>query len=136
MNNHNQFSKSSETIAQLFSRIVGQYPDKIAIKSGSSTITYQDLDIRSSKLANLIVHIIGLNPQPIGLLVGSKIDMIVAILGVIKSGHFYCALSTKDSIDRTKNVLDNLDAKILIVDRESTDPGKWFSRFKPKSDRN
>jgi acyl-coenzyme A synthetase/AMP-(fatty) acid ligase len=117
--NNNLVSWQNETISDRFSKIASQYPNHTAIKSGSSSLTYKELDEASNQLANLINIKIGLTPQSIALYLRGNLDTLTSLLAVIKAGHFYSALSRKDAPTQTRELLLDLRPRLLITDEIS-----------------
>lgn len=96
-----------------FARQAEQTPDAIALVCAEATITYRDLDRRSNQIANyLLKH--GAAPDVlIGIFCERKLDLIVGILGILKSGSAYVPLDPVYPKDRIANILE--DAKTPLV---------------------
>ncbi len=58
-----------------------------------SELTYQKLEENSRHLASYLCQKLGMEPRPVALLIEEEIQVITSLLGVIRAGHFYCALS-------------------------------------------
>jgi amino acid adenylation domain-containing protein len=105
----------NRTVVGLFVQIARQFPDQVAVKSARQSITYRALDQRSSSMGRFLAAHLGLMQQPVALLIEDKADMTVAILAVIRTGHFYSALRPSDPPTRLTNMLNDLGASILLV---------------------
>jgi acyl-coenzyme A synthetase/AMP-(fatty) acid ligase/thioesterase domain-containing protein/acyl carrier protein len=108
-----------ETISGRFKEIVIRYARQVAVKSARQAITYEELNRLSARLGKCILHKLGAAPRPIALLLEDGADTIAALLGVIRAGHFYCALSQKDSPSRLLDVLQDLGPGLLVTDSQS-----------------
>jgi non-ribosomal peptide synthetase component F len=74
------------TIPELIGCQVRRTPDAVAVTGGGRTLSYRELDARSSRLAELL----GAGPETlIGLALPRTPDLIVALLGILKSGAAY-----------------------------------------------
>ena len=102
-----------------FEGVAGSYPSLEAIRSSESVLTYQDLEKSSRCLAAVLGSKLGAQPRPVALLIQDGAQMISSLLGVIRAGHFYCALSHKDPPARLAKILLDLDTKLLITDSQS-----------------
>ena len=82
------------TLPELFERQAARVPDDIALISGESRISYRDLNTRANRLAHYLIAE-GIGPeQVVGLCLPRSIDLIVALLAVLKSGAAYLPVDT------------------------------------------
>ncbi|SAL73620.1 non-ribosomal peptide synthetase [Caballeronia arvi] len=78
-----------DDIATLFSAQAARTPDAIALTQGSARLTYRELERRSNALAHYLAGR-GIGPERIVALTMSRTpDIVVAMLGVLKSGAAY-----------------------------------------------
>ncbi|SAK44385.1 non-ribosomal peptide synthetase [Caballeronia pedi] len=76
-------------VATLFSAQAARTPDAIAVMQGGERLTYRELEARSNALAHLLVEH-GIGPERVVALTMQRTpDMVVAMLGVLKSGGAY-----------------------------------------------
>lgn len=69
---------SDATIAEHFSNVVKQYPDKVAIKTPQETLTYEDLDDRSNAFALALQRSFGVRPgDRVAMSLGTSVPHIV-----------------------------------------------------------
>ncbi|NOQ27975.1 MAG: amino acid adenylation domain-containing protein, partial [Bacteroidales bacterium] len=104
-----------KTIHQLFEEQVERTPGNVAISCEGEEISYKDLSIRSSQLANYILSNV-CDKKLIAIMSNRSIDMIVGIFGVLKSGHAYLPLDPKQPFDRNKKILQESQTEVIIVD--------------------
>jgi len=79
-------------IHQLIQEQVKRSPDAVAVQFGDESLTYQELDQRTDKLAK-ILSAQGVQPGILaGIFMNRSIDMLVALLGVLKAGGAYLPL--------------------------------------------
>ncbi|MCP5053166.1 MAG: amino acid adenylation domain-containing protein, partial [bacterium] len=104
-----------KTIGQLFRDQVRQTPDHTAVVFGAECLSYSHLDERSNQLANYLYHDTGIRPnRTAGLLMDRSLEMMVAILGVLKSGGAYVPLSPSFPGERIKTMMDDAGSRVLI----------------------
>lgn len=82
----------AEFVHETISRQAVKTPAAIAVTCGSDSLTYAELDRRSSVLA---AHLVSLGAQPrqfIGVSLGRCVEMAVAVVGILKAGSAYVPL--------------------------------------------
>ena len=80
------------TLPELFEGQVGRASQAIALVFGEESLTYGELNARANRLAH---HLIGLGVGPeslVGVALERSIEMVVALLGVLKAGGAYLPL--------------------------------------------
>jgi non-ribosomal peptide synthetase component F len=88
--------------------------------------TYREVD----DLANIIAyHILSLSPAPatrIGLWTERSVEMIVGLIGILKSGCTYVPIDSTFPADRIKIIIDDCDLKWVIVDDKNQENVESF----------
>ena len=107
-----------KTISELFEKQVSETPDKIALVFGEEQLTYKQLDEKSNKLAIILreKYNIGRNDL-IGIMVNRSIEMIVAIIAVLKAGGAYIPIDPSYPEDRIYYMLGSSKAKVLLTQK-------------------
>ena len=78
---------------QLFEEQVKLHPNSPAVRSGEAVLSYRDLNARANRLANRLRKL-GVGPDTlVGLCVDRGVDMIAALLGIIKSGAAFVPMN-------------------------------------------
>ncbi|MCJ7997671.1 amino acid adenylation domain-containing protein [Rhizobium cremeum] len=106
-------------VFSLFSRKAAEHPDKVAAVHRGKTITYGDLDARSNRLARHIRSVVSGEGQRIALLVDRSLDMLVALLAIMKSGHAYIPLDPGHPEPRLRQTLEAARPVAMICDSEA-----------------
>lgn len=104
----------------LFERNVLLNPNSIALKFENIEISYQELNSKSNQLANYLVakHI---EPgDKVLICLNRSIEMIIAILAVLKAGGTYVPIDTKTPANRLNLFIEDFDNPILINNAEFT----------------
>lgn len=104
-----------KTLIQLFEEQVKRTPEKTALLLSGISISYQDLDEKSSHIANQLISLGSKSGDFIACYQEQSIDRIIALLGIIKSGAAYVPLDTTYPIDRIKTLLDDTKPKFFIT---------------------
>jgi amino acid adenylation domain-containing protein len=101
-------------------------PDAPAIVCGSEVLTYQELNTRANQVAQRL-QALGVAPEiVVGMCLERSPAMIVAALGILKSGGAYLPLDPSYPEDRLALMLDDARAPALITAQSS--PAKFFAR--------
>jgi surfactin family lipopeptide synthetase A len=102
-------------IEELFEKQVKRAPNKTAATFKEQSITYEELDIFSNKLANLIASI-GVQPNSfVGIFDDRTIDYPGSILGIMKSGAAYVPIDPDYPGERIAYMIQDSQAEILIT---------------------
>src|SRR5215831_6616562 len=105
------------TISWAFEDQVRRAPDAIALREGTHTITYRELDRRANQMARALVDK-GVRPDmPVGVYVTRSIDAIVALLGVLKIGSPYVPLEVSQPKHRVNLLVTASDCQIVVTHR-------------------
>jgi amino acid adenylation domain-containing protein len=89
--------------------------DAIALNLAEKTLTYQQLDERSNRLAARL-RSLGVGPEvPVALYLDRSLEMVVAILGVLKAGGCYVPIDLAYPKDRVSFMIEDAAANILLT---------------------
>lgn len=92
-----------------------KWRDKIAIVFGTRSITYEELDDLSNKLAVFLISRGARAECRIGLFASPSIEMIVGIIGILKAGGVYVPLDPMDPKLRIENIIGTSNVEILLT---------------------
>ena len=93
-------------------------PDAVAVVDNDGQFTYNELDRKANQLANYLQTLgVGSN-TPVGLVLERSIDMIVAILGVLKAGGAYLPLDPDYPSERLKFMLTDTQAPVVLTQKK------------------
>lgn len=105
-----------KTIVDLFSESVSKNPDRIALLCKNNYLTYRELDKQSSSYSITIRKEGVKKSDLVGILQNRSIEMIVSILGVLKSGACYLPLDPLHPEKRNSLIIDKSKIKFLLTD--------------------
>ncbi|MEU9609746.1 amino acid adenylation domain-containing protein, partial [Streptomyces sp. NPDC048057] len=110
------FEGRSASVPVLFAAQVAATPDAVAVSSSGERLTYTELDARAERLARLLVSR-GAGPERIvALALRPGVDLVVAVLAVLKSGAAYLPVDTAYPADRIAYMLSDSGAVLLVTD--------------------
>ncbi|OAT84217.1 hypothetical protein A6P54_02670 [Bacillus sp. MKU004] len=109
----------NDDIIGIFKKIVKEQPGTLALKYYGNEITYEELDALSDRVAiDLCKRNIETSSKPIGVYINRSHEMIIAILGVLKSGNKYLPLDPKIPSERLKYIIENSKSDFIITNNE------------------
>lgn len=103
------------SLAELFERQAATRPDAVALSSGATTVTYAELNRRANRLARALRTAGVRLDTPVGILLPRGVELIVALLGVLKAGGAYLALNADDPPARQRLLLDQTGASVVVA---------------------
>ena len=105
----------NKTIIDLFEEQVEKNPNKVAVIFEDNKMTYKELNAKANQLAN---HIRKMQIKPndiIGIMLPRSLEVIAAIIGVIKAGACYIPIDPSYPQKRIQYMLDDSKSKLLIT---------------------
>ncbi len=110
--------QKNKTISNLFEEQVEKTPDNIAIVFQNQKLTYRELNNKSNSLAHFLRDNkkIGRN-DIVGIMCNRSLEMIIAILAVLKSGAAYIPIDPTYPKERIDYMLSNCNSKLLLTQR-------------------
>lgn len=106
---------SGQTVAELLVSRFRLSPGDLAVTDGEQTISYADLDRRSEALAR---HLLELGAGPdrlVAVYLERSVELVAAIVAVIRSGAAYLPLSTEDPPARLSGILADAQPAAVIT---------------------
>ena len=103
---------------ELFEAKARTQPNAIAMidKEGSIHMTYGELD-RRSHAVGCKLQSLGVRPDDfVGLLVDKSFDMIVSILGILRSGGAYVPMDPTYPEDRMRYIMEDAGMRVLVTE--------------------
>ena len=102
------------TIQSLFEKAATTFKDQIAITFQDESISYSNLDIRADNLCRAILNRVP-DQQIIGISTTRGINMIVAILAILKAGKAYLPLDPAYPEIRLSQIINDSNLKFCIA---------------------
>lgn len=96
-----------------------RFPDAVAVSFEGSSLTYGELDRRSNRLARRLRNIGVERGDRIAIGLERSLDLVVALIGVQKSGGGYVPLDPEFPAGRLAYMLQDSGARVLITTAEA-----------------
>lgn len=110
-NSKDSFDKS---VVELFESEVNKNPNNIAIEDGKYKLTYEELNSKANIIANYLRRDSKKHNEIIGVIGENKIQMIISIIGILKSGAAYMPIDIKYPEQRIKFMVDDAKCRIIL----------------------
>lgn len=114
-----------QTFNTLFAQTVQDYGRKTAVSFHNSSLTYKQLSDKTDQLTAYLLEKGIKTGDIIALSVDRSVEMLVCLLGCLKSGAVYLPLDPEFPLDRIDYMLEDSAAKLLVV--SSAYKGKYKS---------
>lgn len=103
-----------QCLHHLFEAQATRQPDAIAVSCGSASVTYGDLNRQANRLAAELIAGGVVPDEPVGLCLNRSIDLVVGVLGILKSGGAYVPLDPAYPPDRLAHILDQAKPRLIV----------------------
>jgi amino acid adenylation domain-containing protein len=122
----------SQRIHELFEQQVEKTPDNIVILFEDVRITYKKCNEGANRLAGLLTSKGAARNHIVGLMMDSSPEMVVAIMGILKSGAAYLPVDPYYPEERKKYIFENSGIGIVVTqDRFFKDTKKALGQNLP-----
>ncbi|WP_042441145.1 AMP-binding protein, partial [Streptacidiphilus albus] len=103
-------------LAELFAVQVGRVPDAVAVVCGDVELSFAELDARVGVLARRLVGL-GVGPEVgVAVLVGRSVELVVALLAVVRAGGFYVPLDVRYPVAHRALIVAETGAGVVLTD--------------------
>ncbi|REC80417.1 thioester reductase [Chryseobacterium elymi] len=117
-NNTNWDYHKEETLISLFKNQTLLHPENLAAVYQDSSISYRELDQKSSQLANVLLEKGVKEGIFVPVWLDRSLEWLIAILGVLKTGAAYVPIDPAYPVKRVEYILADTSAGILITDTQ------------------
>jgi len=106
---------SEECVTEMFARQANATPQAVALDFAETEMTYEELDRRSNRLARWLRKA-GVGPENrVGLCLQRSPEMMVGILGVLKTGGAYLPLDPESPPNRLVYMIEEAGTAVLLT---------------------
>jgi amino acid adenylation domain-containing protein len=102
-------------LPQLFEEQVAKTPHAIAVKFKDNTLTFAELNDRANCVAAFLIKSKVVTDKPIALITERSLEMVVCLLGVLKSGCAYLPIEINTPQHRINSILEDAGIEFLIT---------------------
>ncbi|MEV0299405.1 non-ribosomal peptide synthase/polyketide synthase, partial [Nocardia sp. NPDC050710] len=111
-----RFADANLTVVSLFDQAVAAHAQRTAATFGSDSLTYAELDRRANVLARRLIAD-GAGPESlVAVILPRSLDLVVALLAVVKTGAGYVPVDPTYPADRIAYVLSDSRPTSVILD--------------------
>ncbi|HEY53307.1 MAG TPA: amino acid adenylation domain-containing protein, partial [Caldilineae bacterium] len=112
-------------VHQLVEAQVQRTPDAVAVSDGKQTMTYAQLNARANQLAHHL-RSLGVGPDAlVGVLMHRTPDVVVALLGSLKSGGAYLPIDPTYPPERIRYMIEDAGISVLLTDENIRGEDLW-----------
>ncbi|KGJ96024.1 non-ribosomal peptide synthetase, partial [Colwellia psychrerythraea] len=116
INDTEQYFPEDKCIHELFEAQALVTPNNIALVFEGEQLTYQALNQKANRVANYLVEQHHIIPDTlVGICVERSLDMVVGILGILKSGGAYVPLDPSYPEARLNYILSDADVSLVLT---------------------
>ena len=114
-----KWEETEQSIPDRFEHVVLKYPDRIAVKTGDRSLTYNELNRAANRVAGTLLMARAEGTEPVALHLDHGADLIAAILGVLKAGKFFLYLDPSYPAKRIADILENSQPGLIVTDNKN-----------------
>ncbi|EZH74456.1 hypothetical protein ATO12_11855 [Aquimarina atlantica] len=105
-----------QTVVDLFSAQVSRSPSAVALSYEGLELTYQELDDRSNQLAHYLQEKGVENDELVGICITRSFEMVIGILGILKSGGAYVPIKPDFPLSRISHIVEDTNCDLILTD--------------------
>ncbi|MCP4163144.1 MAG: amino acid adenylation domain-containing protein, partial [Deltaproteobacteria bacterium] len=110
---------TDSSIVDLFEDQVEKTPDNIAVVFEEVELTYRELNRRANIVGHYLRDNFGIKPDDmVGVLLERSEKMVIAILGILKSGAAYVPIDSEYPDARIEYIIEDSDPKVVLVGKD------------------
>ncbi|MFC5044315.1 amino acid adenylation domain-containing protein [Aquimarina hainanensis] len=106
-----------QTILNIFKEQVEKTPDAIALIYEHQKLTYRELDEKSNQLANYLIAVGVEEKSFVGICISRSIEMIIGIIGILKSGNAYIPIDPSYPAERIAYMIEDSGIQVVVSSR-------------------
>ena len=100
---------------RLYEQTAEAHAGHVALACADTTLTYEQLNAQANRLARMLVHEGVRRGDLIGVALDRSIDLVVALLAVMKTGAAYVPIDTTFPAERIRQVIESADPKLIVT---------------------
>ncbi|WP_306365015.1 non-ribosomal peptide synthase/polyketide synthase [Nocardia sp. CC227C] len=117
---------ATATLADRFAAAAAIDPGAVAVRAGAERLTFAELDVRSNRLARRLIAA-GVGPEAlVAVVLPRTVDLVVALLAVVKAGGGYLPIDPNYPADRIEYVVDDARPVCALTSGGAGLPAGWF----------
>ena len=116
------------SLVSLFEQQAERTPDATALVAGEEKLTYRELNERANRLANGLLAMGMTNGAPVSIIMDRSVEMMVGLLGILKSGAPYVPIDPSYPLERIQFIVEDTDSPVIVsrnIYRHICDEVRW-----------
>jgi amino acid adenylation domain-containing protein len=105
------------TVDALFTQRARQWPTAIAVESNGERLSYQDLDERSNRLAQVLRDRGVQRESRVGVCLERSAELVITLLAILKARGVYVPLDVEYPTDRLRVMIEDAGIEVLVSRR-------------------
>ena len=102
-------------VQRAFEAQAAKTPDAVALRAGSRTLTYEELNAQANRLAHYLIEQGVERGARVGLYVERSPEVLIGMLGILKAGAAYVPFEPSNTAERLRHIIDNGAIEIVLV---------------------
>ncbi len=123
-----------KNILQYFEETCKRFPDNISVADESSSVTFNDLKVRSQQTGTMIASELKKHCMPVAIYIDKSPALVEGMLSVLYSGNFYVVLDTQMPLERVRRIFETLQPAAILTDKSYIDKVESINNFKDTND--
>lgn len=107
------------TLTARFEEVARNFPDRVALRCGTTSLTYTQLNEEANRLAHAIIRARGANSEPVPFILEHGPGAIQAILGTLKAGKAYVPVDPFYPRAWITHILDDIHTDLVITNYQN-----------------
>lgn len=109
------------SIIARFKSVAARFPDRVAIQSQSSAMTYRELSELASRIGFALASATKGSDSPVGIMLDCDTRYPAAMLGVLSAGSAYAALNASHPFERNRTIIERAGICTLVTEGAASD---------------
>ena len=105
---------NDDTLVSLFTKTAQVFPEQRAVETENGFVTFSELCERSDAIRDFLLHAGVSSGEIVPIVFGHSIDMIVAMMGILKAGAAYCPVDVGSPAARVRYIVEKVAARVII----------------------
>lgn len=106
---------NEQTFIALFDKTAQQYPDRVAVTFKDQHLTFSELEVQSNWFAHALIESGVEKGNKIGVVLDRSEQLIVALIGIMKTGAIYLPFDVNLPTTRVSGILEEVEADFLLT---------------------
>lgn len=102
-------------VHHLFEEQAKRTPDMVAVECDGEVLTYRELDLKANQLASYLRNSGVVQGSLVGICVDRSLDMMIGLLGILKSGAAYVPIDPAYPTDRVNLIIEDSGVNTIVA---------------------